>query len=259
MLPHFGPPPFVLGRDFSGVVTATGPGVVGFEPGDDVFGCAPSGAHAEYVVAPAGFLARKPVGLDHAHAAALPLAGLTAWQSLVQVAGVRAGQRVLVHAAAGGVGHLAVQIAAAHGAHVVGTARAAKHDLLLALGAAEMIDYTAGPFEAAAHDFDIVLDPVSGDYGLRSLRVLAPGGVLLDVRGTGPDREPIRAEAARRDARFVQFGFSPSGADLARLGADVVAGAVRVRLAEVLPLADAATAHRIVEAGRVTGKVVLVR
>ena len=262
LLPRFGPPPFILGRDFAGTVSATAPDVTAYRVGDQVYGLAPlaplRGAHAEYVTAPVAQLAPAPRGLDPVHAAALPLAGLTAYQPLAQVAPVRPGQRVLIHAAAGGVGHLAVQIARARGGYVIGTARAERHTALRALGADELIDYPAVRFEEVVADIDVVLDPVSDDYALRSLDVLRPDGVLVDVRGTGPDRGPVTAEAARRGLRYVPFGHTPSGADLVELGKLVEAGAVRVRVAEVLPLTEAARAHELVESGRVAGKVVLV-
>jgi NADPH:quinone reductase-like Zn-dependent oxidoreductase len=217
-----------------------------------VFGAVlpPRGTYAEYVAVRQDWLAPAPAGLDHVHAAALPTAALTAWQPLVRVAGVRAGHRVLVHAAAGGLGHLAVQIAEARGAHVIGTARHEEHDLLRSLGAA-----TA--FAEQAEDIDVVFDPISGDCGLRSLAALVPGGTLLDVRGTGPDRAAIREQAAARGVRYVEFGFTPSGADLAEIGGPVSRGDVRVVVERMLPLDEAAEAHRLSETGRVTGKIVM--
>jgi NADPH:quinone reductase-like Zn-dependent oxidoreductase len=260
LVPRFGKPPFVLGRDFSGTVEAAGRDVSTFLAGDEVYGFAsmPYGSHADYVAVPADQIARKPTDLDHIHAAAIPLAGATAWQPLVRVANLQPEQRVLIHAAAGGIGHLAVQIAKSRGAYVIGTARAAKHEFLRKLGADELIDYTTTAFETATGDIDVVLDPISDDYGLRSLDVLKPGGLLIDVRGTGPDRAPIRADASRRGLRFTEFGFTPSGADLAELTALITSGALRVEVTDVLPLEAAAKAHQIVETGRMLGKVVLV-
>jgi NADPH:quinone reductase-like Zn-dependent oxidoreductase len=252
---RFGEPPFTLGLDVAGVVETVGDGVAGFRPGDGVFGNTypPNGAYAEFVAVPQDRLALVPVGLDLVQAAALPTAALTAWQPLVRVAEVGAGQRVLVHAAAGGIGHLAVQIAKARGAHVIGTARAAKHAFLRGLGADELVDYTVEDFAEAVRDVDVVLDPIAGDYGARSLRTLKPGGLLIDVRGTGPDRTEVRRLADERGLRFVEFGFTPSGADLA----EVAAGGVRAVVDEVLPLEDAAKAHALSETGRVAGKIVL--
>ncbi|MEU9832413.1 NADP-dependent oxidoreductase [Streptosporangium sp. NPDC048047] len=256
---RLGEPPLTLGLDLSGTVEATGAGVTRFRPGDAVFGNAfpPRGSHAEYTVVPQEWLAAVPPGLDHVHAAALPTAGLTAWQPLTRAAPVDAGRRVLVHAAAGGVGHLAVQIAKARGAHVIGTARAAKHAFLRDLGADELVDYTRTDFAEAVRDVDVVFDPIAGDYGPRSLDTLTPGGTLVDVRGSGPDRTAVRELARARGLRFVEFGFTPSGTDLADLAALVTGGALRVAVEEVLPLEQAARAHELSESGRATGKIVL--
>src|SRR5215469_6447328 len=159
-------PPLVLGWDVSGVVEAVGYGVTLFKPGDEVFGMLPYphgvGSHAEYVTGPARAFARKPANLDHVQAGALPLVALTAWQALNDTAHLRAGQRVLIHGAAGGVGHLAVQIAKARGAYVIGTASARNHDLLRGLGADELIDYTETDFAASATDIDVVLNTIGG-------------------------------------------------------------------------------------------------
>src|SRR5579875_3934922 len=161
-----GPPPFVLGWDVSGVVEATGFGVTLFKPGDEVFGMLPyphgAGSHAEYVAGPARAFAFKPREIDHVQAGALPLAALTAWQALVDTARLAAGQRVLIHAAAGGVGHLAVQIAKARGAHVTGTASAANHDLVRGLGADEVIDHRRTDLATAVSGADIALVPYGG-------------------------------------------------------------------------------------------------
>ncbi|MCW2861450.1 MAG: NADPH:quinone reductase [Actinoallomurus sp.] len=259
LLRRFGEPPFTLGLDLSGTVETTGEEVTRFRPGDAVYGAVrpPRGAYAEYVTAPQDALAPVPPSLDHTRAAALPTAALTAWQPLVRVAGVHPGQRVLVHAAAGGVGHLAVQIAKARGAYVIGTARRAKHGFLRDLGADELIDYTMTDFAAAARDIDVVLDPIAEEYGPRSLDTLRPDGILLDVRGTGPDRTAVREQATARGLRYVEFGFTPSGPDLEEITGLVEDGALRVVVDQTLPLADAAKAHELSETGRVTGKIVL--
>ncbi|MER6305905.1 NADP-dependent oxidoreductase [Streptomyces sp. NPDC001657] len=259
LLGGLGEPPFVLGLDLSGVVAAVGGQVTRFRPGDAV--CAavlpPRGTYSEYVAVPEESLALVPPGLDHLHAAALPTAALTAWQPLVKIAEVQAGQRVLIHAAAGGIGHLAVQIAKSRGAHVIGTARQDKHDFLRGLGADELIDYTTVDFEEAARDIDVVLDPISGAYGPRSLATLTAQGVLLDIRGTGPDRTAVRARAAELGRRYVEFGFTPAGADLQEIGALVAGGALQVVVDQVLPWEEAGTAHELSETGRVKGKIVL--
>src|SRR4051795_6640962 len=166
-----GEPPLILGWDVAGTVEAVGYGVTRFAPGDRVFGMPwfprLAQAYAEYVTAPSRHFARTPDALDDEHAGGLPLAGLTAWQALVDTAGVGDGDRVLIHAAAGGVGHLAVQIAKARGAPLIGPARAEKHDSLRELGVDEPIDYTAGAFEKAVGEVDGGMDLGAGaDYGL---------------------------------------------------------------------------------------------
>nr|WP_131772704.1 MULTISPECIES: NADP-dependent oxidoreductase [Protofrankia] len=257
---RFGDPPLTLGLDLCGVVETVGERTTRFAPGDVVYGCSfpPRGAYAEYVAAPTDALAAVPLGVDPVRAAALPVAALTAWQPLVNVAAVTAGQRVLIHAAAGGVGHLAVQIAKARGAYVIGTAQKGKHGFLRGLGADELIDYTTVDFAAVARDIDVVLDPISDDYGPRSLDTLRPGGLLIDVRGTGPDRGVVREQAQARGLRFVEFGFTPSGVDLESIAKLVERGRLRAAIDRVLPLRDAAKAHELSETNRVRGKIVLV-
>jgi NADPH:quinone reductase-like Zn-dependent oxidoreductase len=252
-------PPFVLGLDLAGVVEAPAADGTGPAVGTVVYGVVrPPAAYAEFVAVPTGQLPEAPTGADHVQAAALPVAGLTAWQSLVRVAGLRTGQRVLVHAAAGGVGHLAVQVAKALGAYVIGTARQDKHEFLRELGIDEVVDYTRVDFVTAVKDVDVVVDPiVEHGYAPRSLDVLVPGGLLIDVRGTGPDRGAVDSVAEARGLRYVRFGFEPSGADLAELARLVADGAVRARIAHALPLEAAARAHELIESGHVAGKIVL--
>jgi NADPH:quinone reductase-like Zn-dependent oxidoreductase len=251
--------PFTLGWDVAGVVEAVAPGVTRFAPGDEVLGMPrfprEAAAYAEYVVAPARHFARKPAGLSDAEAGGLPLAGLTAWQVLVDTADVRPGQRVLVTAAAGGVGHLLVQVARARGAHVIGTARAAKHDFLRGLGADEVIDYTTTEIAAATGDLDLVVDLLGPGSGAAVLPALRPGGLLVAVTG-GVD--PAAAEAAAaRGVRTTRFLVEPDHAGLDALAALVDAGRLRVEIDAVLPLAEAAEAHRRGETGRTRGKLVL--
>ncbi|MFC8292157.1 NADP-dependent oxidoreductase [Streptomyces sp. NPDC057242] len=244
-----------VGWDVSGTVEAVGPGVGHLRPGDEVFGMPlfprQAGAYAEYVVAPARHLAPKPASLTHVEAAALPLAGLTAWQALVDAADVRPGERVLVHAAAGGVGHLAVQIAKARGAHVIGTASAAKHALVRELGADEVVDYREVRFEDVLRDVDVVLDGIGGETAERSLKVLRPGGRLITL--PGPDDVP----AAPEGVRAVWVLVEPDHLGLRELAALVERGELRPVADTVLPLAEAAKAHAIGEEGRTTGKIVL--
>ncbi|MET9549795.1 NADP-dependent oxidoreductase [Streptomyces sp. NPDC006627] len=249
----------ILGYDVSGVVEEVGPGVTLYAPGDEVFGMPrfpeQAGGYAEYVAAPARRFAPKPAGIDHVQAAALPLAALTAWQGLVETAGLRAGQRVLIHAAAGGVGHLAVQIAKAHGAYVIGTARAEKHDFLRGLGADELVDYARVDFTEAVRDVDIVLDGVGGAYGTRSLEVLRPGGHLVTLPDPGglPDAGLARERGIHTGWTVVE----PDRLGLLEIARLVDEGRLRAEIDTVLPLEEAAKAHAYGERGRTRGKIVL--
>ena len=257
--PLLGEPPFILGWDISGVVEEVVPGVTRFQVGDEVYGMPffprPGNAYAEYVAVPSRQLARKPAGLDHVHAAALPLAGLTAWQSLVDAAGVEAGQRVLIHAGGGGVGHLAVQIAKARGAEVIATAGAAKHDFVRSLGADQVIDYRSVDFTDIVTDADVVLDTVGGDYGHRSIRALRPGGLLVTVVGR-TDTE-LQAATLAAGRRFAGITVEPDHVGLEALTDLVDTGRLHPYVEHTLPLAEAAKAHQLVESGHTQGKIVL--
>jgi NADPH:quinone reductase-like Zn-dependent oxidoreductase len=253
-----GPPPFTLGWDVSGVVEATGFGVTLYEPGDEVFGMMPYphgvGSHAEYVAAPARAFASKPRNVDHVQAAALPLAALTAWQALNDTAHLASGQRVLIHAAAGGVGHLAVQIAKARGAYVIGTASARNHDLVRGLGADEMIDYQAADFATAVSDVDLALDTVGGDYPARSLRTLRPGGRLISLLPFPPE---VAEEAGQLGVRAQVMLVESDHGGLTAIADLVTAGQLRPVVAATFPLSDAAKAHELGEKRHVAGKLVL--
>ncbi|MFE9600351.1 NADP-dependent oxidoreductase [Streptomyces hokutonensis] len=254
-----GEPPFVLGWDVSGVVEAVGVGVARFKAGDEVFGMLSypwgHGSHAEYVAAPARAFVHKPAAVDHVQAGALPLVALTAWQALVENADVQPGQRVLVHAAAGGVGHVAVQIAKARGAHVIGTASAGKHDFLRELGVDEVIDYRETDFAEAVKDVDVVLDTLGGETGLKSLRVLRPGGVVVSIVPIGKD--DFYEEAERLGVRAVRMLVDADRADMEAIAELVEAGKLRATIAGAFPLAEAAEAHRLGGTGRTAGKLVL--
>ncbi|AVM63562.1 MULTISPECIES: NADP-dependent oxidoreductase [Dietzia] len=254
-----GEPPFVLGWDLSGVVEEVGIGVARFSPGDEVFGMLSypfgHGAHAEYVAAPAAWFAPKPASLDHVQAAALPLVSLTAWQALVENARIQPGQRVLIHAAAGGVGHVAVQIAKARGAHVIGTASSEKHDFLREIGVDEPIDYREVDIAEAVSDVDAVLDTIGGETSLASLRTLRPGGIVVSILPVGSD--DLYREAERLGVRAVRMLVDASRHDLLSITDLVEQGSLRATIADVFLLEQAAEAHRRGETGRTTGKMVL--
>ncbi|KUL41853.1 NADP-dependent oxidoreductase [Streptomyces regalis] len=255
-----GEPPFVLGWDVSGVVEAVGIGVARFKPGDEVFGMLSypfgHGSHAEYVTAPARTFVHKPASIDHIQAGALPLVSLTAWQALVEYADLRPGQRVLIHAAAGGVGHVAVQIAKARGAYVIGTASASKHEFLRGIGVDEAIDYRETDFTEAVKDIDVVLDTIGGDYSTRSLRVLRPGGLVVSILPVGSD--DFYEEAERLGVRALRMLVDASHSGMTAIAELVQAGGLRAEIAGTFPLADAAEAHALGDTGRTTGKLVLV-
>ncbi|MEE1786147.1 NADP-dependent oxidoreductase [Streptomyces sp. SP17BM10] len=257
-----GEPPFTLGWDVSGVVEEVGFGVTTLEPGDEVYGMPwfprAAGGYSEYVTAPARQFARKPATLDHVHAAAVPLAALTAWQAVVDTARVTAGQRVLVHAAAGGVGHFAVQFARHLGAHVIATASAARHAWLERLGAAETVDYTTTRFEDVVADVDVVIDLVGDGHdatSTRSLAVLRPGGLLVAVP-SGVSPELARAGEAA-GVRVTPFLVEPDGTALTAIAGLIDAGEVAVEVEATYPLERAGEAHTRGEAGRTRGKLVL--
>jgi NADPH:quinone reductase-like Zn-dependent oxidoreductase len=253
-----GEPPFTVGWDVAGVVEEVGFGVTRFAVGDRVFGMPrfprEAAAYAEYVTSPSRQLARIPDGLSDVEAGALPLAGLTAWQALVETADVRPGQRVLVLAAAGGVGHLAVQIAKARGAYVLGTARAAKHAFLADLGVDEAVDYTTENVVERARHVDVVLDAVGGDAASDALRAVRDGGVMVTLSGTSVG--PLRALAGDR-VRVDGILVEPDRAGLEAIAELAAAGALRPHVSHTFPLADAARAHELGETGRTQGKLVL--
>ncbi|MGW0812226.1 NADP-dependent oxidoreductase [Streptomyces viridiviolaceus] len=255
-----GEPPFVLGWDVSGVVEAVGIGVAAFRPGDEVFGMLSypfgHGSHAEYVTAPARTFTHKPDGIDHVQAGALPLVSLTAWQALVERADLRPGQRVLIHAAAGGVGHVAVQIAKARGAYVIGTASAGKHEFLRSIGVDEPLDYRGTDFAEVVKDVDVVLDTIGGETSVRSLRVLRPGGVVVSILPVGS--ADFYEEAERLSVRAVRMLVDADRSDMRQIAELVESGRLRATIAKTFPLADAAEAHALGETGRTTGKLVLV-
>lgn len=255
--PLLGEPPFILGWDISGTVEALGSGVTAFKVGDDVYGMPhfpkQAGAYAELAAAPADEIAAKPAAIDHAHAAALPLAGLTAWQGLVRHGRIQSGQRVLIHAGAGGVGHLAVQIAKARGAWVVSTASPDKLDYVRSLGADEVIDYTKGDFTGKVADLDLVLDTLGGDHAEESLKVLRDGGVLVSLLDIN---EATKAKATERNIRVERMSVVPDREGLVELAKLVDTGRLAVHVAKAFPLDQAGAAHAFL-ANRPIGKVVL--
>jgi NADPH:quinone reductase-like Zn-dependent oxidoreductase len=249
--------PLIPGGDFSGTVAAAGRETTGFSIGMAVFGMTSTkgyraGAFAEFVAVKAGHIAAKPAGLTHEEAAAVPLAALTAWQAVFDRAELRAGQRILIHAGAGGVGGFAVQFAREAGAIVTATTSAANAGYVRGLGAAETIDYRAEPFENLRQDFDAVIDLIGGETQARSYAVLKRGGVLVNAWGA-----IMQDKADAAGVRGVKVAVEPDAAQLARIAALIDAGKVRVSVAKSFALADGAAALDESRTGHVRGKIVL--
>jgi NADPH:quinone reductase-like Zn-dependent oxidoreductase len=247
--------PIVPGWDVAGVIEEVGPQTDRFQPGDAVFGrldMLRNGAYADYTISNADILAPKPKNVDYIHAAALPIASLTAWQALFDVAQLQPGQKILIHAASGGVGHMAVQFAKWKGAHVIGTASAHNIDFLLELGADEVIDYNAVHFEDVVCNCDVVLDPLGGGVRDRSWRVLKKGGILVCLVG-----EPPADHAAQFGVRATSMMAHANADQLMKIGELVDTGKVNVVIDTVLPLSEVRRAHEISQSGHVRGKIVL--
>ncbi|HEX6776657.1 MAG TPA: NADP-dependent oxidoreductase [Ktedonobacterales bacterium] len=246
----------IPGRDLSGVVEEVGYGVTAPAKGDEVYamldyGC--DGAEAEFTIAMPSELAPKPRMLDHVQAAAVPLTALTAWQALFERAHLAAGQTVLIHGAAGGVGVFAVQLAHWAGAQVIATASTGNRDFLRELGADEVINYTTTRFEEVVHGVDFVFDTVGGDTLQRSWQVVKPGGVLLSV--VSP--RPSFAEAQGYGVRPVWFVVQPNREQLVQIGALIDERKVRPIIDTVLPLSQARQAYEQGARGHTRGKIVL--
>lgn len=253
MVPH--EMPLTLGWDVSGVVEKVGANVTHLSVGDAVYSrpdITRNGTYAEFVVVRASEAAAKPETLTHNEAAAVPLAGLTAWQALFDHAQLKPGERVLIHAGAGGVGSFAIQLAKWSGAHVISTASAANEALVRDLGADEFVDYRSQRFEQVLAKVDVVLDTIGGDTQERSIQLLKSGGRLISVT-TPPDADALAAVGATGNLFMVQ----PSSESLGRIGALIDSGSVRVLIDSVFPLAEARAAHTKSETGRAKGKIVL--
>src|SRR3984893_6163710 len=247
--------PLILGWDLSGVVEEVGPRVSQFEKGDEVYSLPDptrDGAYADYIVVREPELALKPNSLHHIRAAAVPLAALTAWQSLFDTAQLQPGHRVLIHASSGGVGHFAVQLAKWKGAHVFATASTKNQDLLRKLGVDEPIDYIQQRFENVARNIDIVLDTIGGETQERSWSVLKKDGVLVSLV-----QPPSEEKAEELGVRASFVAGHPSGAQLAEIAKMIDSGKLAPIIDRILPLSEARRAHELSQSGHVRGKIVL--
>jgi NADPH:quinone reductase-like Zn-dependent oxidoreductase len=253
MLPHS--LPLIMGWDVSGVVAATGPGVTRFRTGDAVFSrpdILRDGTYAEYVVIRESEVALKPKSISHLHAAAIPLAGITAWKALMEAGRLEPGQRVLIHGGAGGVGSFGVQLAKWRGARVIATASPHNHDYLRELGADETVDYRHPGFEENLGKVDVVFDTIGGETQERSWGLLHAGGTLVSIIDP-PPAEKADAHGVRHAFVFIQ----PDAAVLTQLAKLVDEGKLRVSLEAVLPLSEARRAQELSQGGHVRGKIVL--
>jgi NADPH:quinone reductase-like Zn-dependent oxidoreductase len=258
--PLLGQPPFILGWEVSGVVERSLPGPGRFAEGDEVYGLSlfprAANAYAEYLAGPSRMFARKPATVDHVHAAALPVVALTAYQGLIEYAGLHTGDTVLIHAGGGGVGHVAVQLAKTVGARVIATASTGKVDFVRGLGADKVIDYTAVDFADTVDDVDVVFDLIGADVGRRSLRTLRPGGTL--VTAVQHSDAAFKADVESAGFRFIGVAVEPDAPALEKLTTLVDAGKIRPHVDHTLPLDEAPKAHELIETGHTKGKIVLV-
>lgn len=254
--------PAVLGNEFSGIVVESPYEAHAIKPGDEVYGLTPvprsRGSYAEYVTVSVLELARKPAALSHVEAAGVPLAALTAWGMVVDIAKAHEGQRMLIHAAAGGVGHFAVQFAHFFGAYVIATGSTRNVGWLREIGADEVIDHSMQRFEEEVSNVDVVVDLVGNtidDTGTRSLGVLRHGGLLINApSGSWPS---LVTDAAEAGVRATTFAYSPDGSTLAIVSRLLQSGDVRVYVDQVFDLENAAAAHESLETGHTRGKIVL--
>jgi NADPH:quinone reductase-like Zn-dependent oxidoreductase len=246
--------PITLGRDVAGKVDRCGPAVSGFEPGDAVYTVLPwdRGGYAEFVVVKAADCALKPARLQEAQAAAVPLAGLTAWQGLFDHGGLQEGQCVLIHGGAGGVGHLAVQFANAKGATVYATCSGQDLGFVEGLGAKRAIDYRSERFEDIVHEADVVLDLVAGETQERSWAVLREGGIIVSTL-----KPPSKDKAAEHRARGTNYLVASSGKELTKIAHLIDNGNVRPEIDRIYPLRAVAEAQQHIENEHVRGKVIL--
>ncbi|MBE9189619.1 NADP-dependent oxidoreductase [Gloeocapsopsis crepidinum LEGE 06123] len=247
--------PLILGWDVSGVVAKVGSNVNNFQTEDDVYAYTSlrrNGAYAEYIAIPAHEVAHQPKSLDYIAAASVPVAALTAYQALFDAAKLSAGQTVLIHAAAGGVGSFAVQLAKNKGARVIGTASARNHSFLKELGVDEAIDYNQVHFEDVVYDVDVVFDTIGDEVQEHSWKVLKSGGILVSI--VSP---PSQSTATQHKVRAAFVAVQPNKAQLAEIAALVDAGILKPIVDTVLPLSETRQAHELSQSGHMRGKIVL--
>jgi NADPH:quinone reductase-like Zn-dependent oxidoreductase len=257
-LAHFDP--LILGWDISGEVVEVGTAVTEFTIGEEVFGMVNfvghGKAYAEYVAAPADHLALKPKNITHIEAAASTMAALTAWQAFDSYGKLRSADRVLIHAASGGVGHFAVQIAKYLGAYVIGTASASNRDFVLGLGADECFDYRMTPFEEVLHDLDFVVESIGGANFQKSVKVLKPFGTIVALNSGYTNEDEQKAKEKQLHACYFMAVYS-SKKDMAIIASFLERGIIKPHVSHVFDFDEMAQAHLQIETGRTIGKVVV--
>jgi NADPH:quinone reductase-like Zn-dependent oxidoreductase len=246
--------PFTMGFDVAGYIVAVGPDVPDFQIGDAVCSGRSIGSFAHYVTAPANMAVLKPTTLDYVHAAAIPIVGHFVWQALFAVGGLTAGQKVLIHAAAGGCGHIAVQLAKWKGAHVIGTASASNTNFVQSLGADLVIDYHTSRFEEVVQDADLVVDFVGGEYYERSLNATRPGGTVVSIAANSPNDEKAKARGVRA---LSATGLNSTKAELIELSRLIDAGVVKPTVSHIYRLDEVQEALAAISGDHTRGKIVV--
>lgn len=252
--------PMILGWDISGIVTKTGKSVTSLKKGDEVFGMINfpehGKAYAEYVASPESHLALKPVNVSHEEAAAASLAALTAWQIVKEKVRIKPGDKVLIHSAAGGVGHYAVQMSKHLGAYVIGTASGRNREFVLSLGASEHIDYEKQRFEDVLKDLDFVLDTMGGDYIDRSLKILKSGGTIISIPSGAS--ESVREKANAKGLNGDTFRVQSDGKNMKEISELLQKGIVKSHVSKIFRFDEIQSAHLQIETGKTKGKIVVV-
>lgn len=244
--------PILLGSEMAGIVEEVGEDITGLRVGDEVYGMVKAGGYAEYVLANSNEVAPKPATIDFLHAAAIPLAGLTAWQAMFDLGNLGAGQSILITAAAGGVGSLAVQLAKAKGAVVIGMASGDNESFVRTLGADDFIDYTIQPFEEVVTGMDVVFDAVGRDTFERAFRCVKKGGALVTSVAF-----PTPQQGATCGVKVSRVSCQPNRHELDQISQLVVAGQLQAHVTQVFPLEQVGKAHRLSKQGRTRGKIIL--
>jgi NADPH2:quinone reductase len=254
--------PAILGWDIAGQIADAGQGAHRFKPGDRIFGMSnfpkPTNAYAQFAVVQENEFALVPDNVTDEMAGATPLAALTAWEALFDHARLKAGMRVLIHAAAGGVGHIAVQLARLTDAFVIGTASAQNHAYVKELGANECIDYREQRFEEATDPVNVVIDLMGGETALRSLDIIEPGGIMVSLPSMYKDDPAVLAKAKEKKVQVIWMSVRPSGERMEQIAGLMAAEKLKVRVAAHFPLKEVGRAHQLLESHHVQGKVVLI-